>query len=61
MTMTDEEDYAAEDAAEAAAAQWWDPLRERSVGTCHIQEWTYLWIGVMLRRVAAVLPGSGNE
>jgi hypothetical protein len=47
--MTDQEKYA--EAAEAATAKWWNDLRERSLGTCHVHEWGYLWITVMLRRV----------
>lgn len=53
-----EEDYAAECAAETETEQWWDALRERSVGTSQIPEWGYIWAGVMLRRAASGLPQS---
>jgi hypothetical protein len=56
-TMTDEEDYEAEEDAEEKAARWWDDVRARSVGSMHIPEWTYIWAGVMLRRYAAEHPG----
>jgi hypothetical protein len=41
--MTEEE--------EGAAEQWWNDLRERSLGTCHVYEWCHIWTSVMLRRV----------
>jgi hypothetical protein len=47
--------------AEEAARSWWADLQERSLGTTHIQEWGYLWVSVMLRRVAAKHPGPGLE
>jgi hypothetical protein len=43
--------FAKHEAAEAEASLWWNDLRERSLGTCHIREWGYLWTSVMLRRV----------
>jgi hypothetical protein len=57
MTVQREKDYD-ETGEEIARHQWWDDLRARSLGTCRIREWTYLWIGVMLRRVAAAHPGT---
>ncbi len=39
-----EQDYEAPEAAEAVAKEWWNDLRDRSLGTCHVCEWGYLWI-----------------
>jgi hypothetical protein len=45
--MPNERDFEAQEAGE----EWRNDLRERSLGTCHVQEWEHIWIGVMLRRV----------
>jgi hypothetical protein len=48
--MQNEGDYAAQEAAEAAAKQWWDDVRDRSLGSYNVPEFGHILIGVALRQ-----------
>jgi hypothetical protein len=58
MAVQQEKHYD-ETVEETARHQWWDDLRAHSLGTCHIREWTYLWIGVDVAPRGGVAPGIG--
>jgi len=52
--MDEDQDY-------DAVKKWWDDLVARSVGSYDAPEWTYLWIGVKLRRWMAKNPEKANQ